>query len=585
MLAIYCRISKTKKTDYSIEVQREAGEEFAKKMKMDFEVYIDEGVSGTLPIKDRPNFYKMYDKIRKGKITAVYCIDQSRIERNTDVWRLFSAECINSGCKFYPNGNELKIEDKSIKLFADILSLFNSYYAEMVSEKVKAANELKAKKGKTHGLKPYGFGKDENNKFILIEDEAKVVREMYDLSLSGIGTYRIADMLNAKGYPTRLNGFSGKVKRKNKDTGRIEYFEKENVQWRGNVVHGILTNPINKGERYWNGKKVATLDVKIVDGKKWKKVNNNLAKNKKDKSGRKEKYKYLLNGLITCDHCGGKYVGKRNPQLKDNTYKCKARREKQTCKEGRGINIIKLDNFILSHLFNNDKLKELILTIPKNESELEGLKKRLAKKERELLGHQKYLNNCRKRLLDDRLKDDEFIINEYEKAKISIENVNDEIEGLKVQIYNVENETQRSIAKSALEAYAKGIPFEELKKLVQLLIKDIRIESFESWSEPHKEMRKFFKITVSFNSNNLQTSFYTDRFAKHWTWAVETDEESELDAKKLEFNDQGVGHQDLVENVNGHLIYLGTFADISLVDKEKLIDFNASEIIVNSKSK
>ena len=59
-------------------------------------------------------------KDKKIKITGIYCIDQSRIERDSDIWRFFSAECINNKVKFYPNGNELDLNDETNKLFSNI---------------------------------------------------------------------------------------------------------------------------------------------------------------------------------------------------------------------------------------------------------------------------------------------------------------------------------------------------------------------------------------------------------------------------------------------------------------------------------
>ena len=88
MLAIYCRTSKNKREgqDKSIPSQRMLGIKFAEKNGLEYEIFVDEGISGTKDdIRDRPQFAEMVNRIRKGKINGVYCIDQSRIERNTEI--------------------------------------------------------------------------------------------------------------------------------------------------------------------------------------------------------------------------------------------------------------------------------------------------------------------------------------------------------------------------------------------------------------------------------------------------------------------------------------------------------------------
>ena len=57
MLAIYCRTSKSKEegTDYSIETQQQGGVKLASQLGIEYKFYIDEGMSGTLAIEDRPS--------------------------------------------------------------------------------------------------------------------------------------------------------------------------------------------------------------------------------------------------------------------------------------------------------------------------------------------------------------------------------------------------------------------------------------------------------------------------------------------------------------------------------------------------
>lgn len=67
MLGILCRISKEKEEgkDRSIKEQKELGKKLAKELNIPFEFYIEEGVSGTLPIAKRPILDKLLVKFHK----------------------------------------------------------------------------------------------------------------------------------------------------------------------------------------------------------------------------------------------------------------------------------------------------------------------------------------------------------------------------------------------------------------------------------------------------------------------------------------------------------------------------------------
>ena len=81
---------------------------------------------------------------------------------------LFVAECLNNDVKYFPGGTEFSLEDGNNIMLAKLMSVVNAYYAEITSKKVRLANARKAKEGKTHGLKPYGYkkGKTTNMKFM-----------------------------------------------------------------------------------------------------------------------------------------------------------------------------------------------------------------------------------------------------------------------------------------------------------------------------------------------------------------------------------------------------------------------------------
>ena len=69
MLAIYCRHSKTKKEgkDTSIATQQKHGKELAEFLELDYEYYLDKGISGT-SVDKRDEMLRLLEDIKKGKV-------------------------------------------------------------------------------------------------------------------------------------------------------------------------------------------------------------------------------------------------------------------------------------------------------------------------------------------------------------------------------------------------------------------------------------------------------------------------------------------------------------------------------------
>jgi DNA invertase Pin-like site-specific DNA recombinase len=414
MLGIYCRTSKARKDKYTIENQKESGIKCAQLLGLPYRIYVDDGISGTHDESIRGGLSDLFRDMKSKDLSSIYVVDQSRVERDTPTWHLFVSLCLNNKISYYPGGSILDLDNPTNRMYAELMSVVNSYYAEITSRKVRDANAKKAKEGKTHGLKPYGYKRDELNNYIIYEEEAKIVRRMFDLSLSGVGAYSIANILNDEGVPTKFsNNFKGTISRKDPYTKKIKLFEKSKITWRGNVITDILKNPIYKGTRVWrrhedniefaNGKKIKTKKIveiittenhvpPIVESEIWEKVQRNFKNNKKN-VGRKEQYNYLLNGIVKCSKCGSEYRGKRRPNGNDNAYKCVNKRSLSEKCTNRGINIPRLETFIIRLLIFDLKTFKLFKEMPNKVSNFETYSKQLIDKQKELDGISKRIKN------------------------------------------------------------------------------------------------------------------------------------------------------------------------------------------------
>jgi hypothetical protein len=117
-----------------------------------------------------------------------------------------------------------------------LINLFNEWHVKSTSQKVRAVKDMKARQGKrSGGFAPYGYIFDkEQDKLIIDEETAPIVRRIFDLYLGGFGYTKIAKILTAEKIPspTIQKGHSPK----NPDTAPEE--------WSGATISDMLGNRV-----------------------------------------------------------------------------------------------------------------------------------------------------------------------------------------------------------------------------------------------------------------------------------------------------------------------------------------------------
>lgn len=528
MIGIYCRISKRKEDgkDVSIATQKEEGIKFASSINLGYRFFVDEGISGTKDeIEDRPGFAELFRAMEKDEITGVYCIDQSRLERNPKIWQLFQIAIIKNECKFYPNGIETDLNDPVTRMASGVISLANELYASLTSKKVKLAIYKNALSGKSHGLTAYGYQKDTKGYLEINKEQARVIKKIYQLSLKGTGCYTIANILNNEGMPTKFNSFQGEISREDEYTGTVTKFKKEDVRWRGNVIHDMIINPIYKGSRQWKND-----DIKvpaIVDEELWEKVNKNLQNNKKF-VGKKEEYNYLLNGLVYCKDCEREIRGKKRLKGNDNAYKCKGKSYPNSkCDNSRGISIPKLETFIITHLFISKDLKKHLSSIKINTDEVDGLNKQLTKNKSQLEGIEKRITKTYDLLLDPDFTDNERIKLEFKRLSKAKEDLSKTIEIIENKLLERTSNNRKKRFEKLINGYSSTLDFTNIKRLVLSLIECINIK--------HVKEKKggYFLITIIYKGFDEATIYRTNWTAMDWYWIQRISIISNSDKKDL----------------------------------------------------
>lgn len=278
--AIYTRLSKEdgdKVESNSIGSQRSLCEDYIKKHK-DLELvatFADDGYSGTN--FDRPDFKKMMDLAKVGKIDAIICKDLSRCSRNySEGGKLLQQTLPKLGIRFIAindqydsfNGNP-----QSDSFIIPFKNLINDTYAKDISVKIRTNLDVKRRKGEYVGAyTPYGYIKDPDNKNHLIVDEyaAGIVVQIFSMYKDGLSICRITDRLNELGVLSPME-----YKKSCGIKFDTVFRANETAKWSYNAVHRVLTNEMYLGMTV-QGKKSSpnykVHEMKDIDEAEWIRV-------------------------------------------------------------------------------------------------------------------------------------------------------------------------------------------------------------------------------------------------------------------------------------------------------------------------
>lgn len=499
MLGIYCRISRLKEEgkNFSIPDQKAKGIDKAKELNLDFKIYIDEGISGSSDIDTRPGFASLMKDIKNGKITHIFAVDQSRLERNPQVRFIINNIFKEYDLQFYTEfDGYVDLHDSQSEFIGDMLSIINKHHITVSTRKSKDALRRRVEQGKAHPyILPYGYTKDKDNYLIIDDEEALVVKDIFKSSLSGLGTNSIANKLNREGIKTRYAKLGqGSVKIRNKYTKEITTREKKDTLWAGNTIRNIIKNSIYYGDRLY--KDIIYPAPAILEKGFWQKVNENLPNNRNN-SGKKVQHKYLLKGLLRCGRCGRNYYGRINKT--DNYYQCSSKRI-SSC-GNRSINITNFEGLIWNNLIINRNLKELLDNKLNAGGDVDNLKQ-LEVSKNKLHDHVKKLYLKRTRELDygsDGLISREEVVERVKKVDKEVESTQNEIIHLEKELEIIKRREEVSNNYlSKFEDLKVDATFSQKKELVNDLIKNIIID----FNDDKKEYN--LKIELNLGSTDFE---------------------------------------------------------------------------------
>ena len=170
------------------------------------EVYCDNGHTGTN--FDRPDFERMMEDVRRGKINCIVVKDLSRFGRNYHetsnyLLRIFPF----LGVRFVAVNDHFDTEtavETEYGLVMPLKNITNDTYSRDISRKISSAIETKERRGQFIGVyAPYGYRKsdDDRHKLAPNPETAPIIKEIFALRLQGLGYMGIARLLNGQGVP------------------------------------------------------------------------------------------------------------------------------------------------------------------------------------------------------------------------------------------------------------------------------------------------------------------------------------------------------------------------------------------------
>lgn len=211
--ALYCRLSRDDEQDGlsgSIKNQQAILEKYAQENGFkNTRVFIDDGWSGTNFA--RPAFTEIMELAEKGHIGTLIVKDHSRLGRNRLIVGQLLEEGFDSlGVRYIAIMDNIDTA-KGISDLVPMQDLFNEWHAKNTSQKVRNVFKSKGMSGAPLTTNPpYGYLKDPESKngWIVDEEAAKIVRQIFAWCVDGLGPTQIAKHLKAAKVPTPTEHWS-----------------------------------------------------------------------------------------------------------------------------------------------------------------------------------------------------------------------------------------------------------------------------------------------------------------------------------------------------------------------------------------
>jgi site-specific DNA recombinase len=318
--AAYCRVSsEEQKQNQTIKSQKEAINQYGSNNSIKLSgFYLDEGITGAMPIEKRPAGKRLFAAIHAGLVDTVIVWKLNRITREEP---LVSAPLLlkfkQLGIKIISLNEDIDLDS----LVGQLKVIIDTYSAAQERENIRtnviSGHERSAREGKWQGGKPpFGYRKNQQGQLEIYPEQAEIVREIFSRCIAGESNIKIAQDLNDRGIPDPLSwdrhgnrkkarkwwdSTVGKILRHEAYTGTYTW-RRTNFVFEGGEF--VTQKPSDEKDRITY--EIPAL-VSRVDFERARKA----CQTRKRLASRNSHVQYMLKGLVKCgiETCGQQYFG------------------------------------------------------------------------------------------------------------------------------------------------------------------------------------------------------------------------------------------------------------------------------------
>jgi site-specific DNA recombinase len=306
-VAILARVSSDEQTERgSIQNQVDFLQKFCDLYRLPVAgTYLDDGVSGTIPLAERPEGRRLLADAAAGSFSVVLVYKVDRLGRSIRVL-LDAHEALQAhGVSIRSATEPFDTSNPMGRFLFQLLGSMAELDRATMLEKMTLGRDRHARNGRWLGVIPFGYDVGDDGALTpsarlvpgLGCTEAELAADLYQRIADGSTLPAECARLNALGLAPERRYPSGKAVRIT-DT------------WTPGRLCAMLHNPVYAGQHTLNSQygPIERAVPALVPAALWERAQRQLASNRVlSKSGTARDY--LLRGLVRCEQCGSAYVG------------------------------------------------------------------------------------------------------------------------------------------------------------------------------------------------------------------------------------------------------------------------------------
>lgn len=221
-VAIYSRKSRPDETDEVLRRQLQYLINMCEENSWTYEVFQEVGSSQSI---DRPELNRLLEKVKNFEFDAIVTTDQDRLSRTTGGFASIKEILIDYGVKVITSSKVYDYSTQEDDLMSDMQSVISKQEYLNIRRRLIRGKRQSAKEGNWVGGKvPVGYSYDRKTKKLIPDENAYMIKKIYQLYIQGLSSTEIERQLTLEGITTPLG-----------------------AAWSKSRISSVLSNPTYKG--------------------------------------------------------------------------------------------------------------------------------------------------------------------------------------------------------------------------------------------------------------------------------------------------------------------------------------------------